>query len=57
MSHPTDGMDKVSTIEVVEPILVRVMGIGAMVKIMSRGVLHSILVTSVLERLSEHVEQ
>ena len=53
--YSTDGMDEVTTVEVFEPILVRIMRVGMTVEVMSRQVFDPILVTSVLERTSEHV--
>ena len=46
--HPTDGMDEVTAIKILKPILIRVMGVGLTVKVQSRGVLNPILITSVL---------
>ena len=35
MRHSTDGMDEVMTVKVLEPILVRIMGVRATVKVVS----------------------
>ena len=48
MSHPTDGMNEVASVKILEPILIRIVGVGATIEFMSRGVLNSILVTSIL---------
>ena len=47
-SHTTDGMDEVTAVEILKPVLVRIVGVGAMVKVHCRRVLPSLLVTSVL---------
>ena len=41
-------MNKVSSVEIFEPILIQVMGIGAMVEVMCRGILDAIFVASIL---------
>ena len=43
-------MDEILTIEVFEPVLIGIVGVGTMVKLMSRGVLDPVLVTSILGR-------
>ena len=48
MSHPTDGMNEISTIEILEPALVRVMGVGPMVEVSRGRVFNPVLVTSIL---------
>ena len=47
-SHPTDGVNKVTMVEIFEPVLIRVMGVGAMVEVHRRRVFPTFLVTSVL---------
>ena len=46
--HTTNGVDKILTVEVFKPVLVWVVGVGVMVEIMSRGILDTVLVTSIL---------
>ena len=48
MGHPTDGVNEVAMIQVFEPVLVRIMGIGATIKLVSRRVFNPILIMSVL---------
>ena len=48
MCHPTDGMDKILTVQIFESILVRIVCVGVMVKLMSGGILNTILVMSIL---------
>ena len=33
VSHPTDGVDEVVTVEILEPVLVRIVGIGSVIEI------------------------
>ena len=47
-SHPTNGVDEVATIQIFEPVLIRVMGVGTTVKVIRRRILPTLLVTSVL---------
>ena len=42
-------MDEILTIQIVEPVLIQVVGVGVAVEIMNGGVLHSILVTGILK--------
>ena len=49
MCHSTDGMDKVAAVEVLKPVLVWVMSVQATIEVMSRGVLYTVLVTSILK--------
>ena len=44
----TDGVDKITTVEVLETVLVQVMSIGSVIEIHRRGILNPVLVTSVL---------
>ena len=55
--HPTDGMNEVSMIEIVKPILIRVVGVGVAIEIMNRRVFDSVLVMGILGSGSEHMEQ
>ena len=48
MSHPADGMNEVLTVQIFEPILVRVMGVGTTIKVVRRRILLSLLVTCIL---------
>ena len=48
MHHITQCMDKVAAVQIVEPVLIWVMGIGVVVEVMSGGVLHSVFITSIL---------
>ena len=48
--HPTDGVDKITMIEVLKPILVRIMGIGTTIEVVSRRVFDSVLVASILQK-------
>ena len=47
--HSTNGMNEIPMVKIVEPIFIGVMGVGVAVEIMSGGVLHSVLVTSILD--------
>ena len=51
MCHLTDGMDEVVMVKIFEPILVQIVGIGATVEVMSRGVFNTVLITSILQSL------
>ena len=55
LCHLAQSMYKVPTIQIVEPILIWVMGVGMAVEIMSRWVLHPILITSILWEVRTHV--
>ena len=48
MSHTTDSVNEISTIEIFEPVLIRVMGVGPTVGLVSGRVLNPVLVTSIL---------
>ena len=50
MRHPTDGVDKVTTVEIFEPVLIWVMSIGATVELMSRRVFNTVLIMSILRQ-------
>ena len=47
-SYLTDSMDEVSTIKILEPILIQIVGVGSMIEVQSRRVLDSVLVTGIL---------
>ena len=53
--HMAQSMDEVSMVQVVEPILIRVMGVGLTVEVMGRRVLNPILVMSILRNRSRHM--
>ena len=55
-SYTTDCVDEVVMIEIFKPVLIRVMSVGAMVKVHRRRVFPTLLVTSVLEKRSVHVQ-
>ena len=48
-SYPTDSMDEIPMIEIFEPILVWVVGIGSTIEVMGRGILDTILIASILQ--------
>ena len=48
MCHLTNGMDKITAVEVLKPILVQVVSIRMTIEVMSRGVFYTVLVTSIL---------
>ena len=53
--HPADGMDEVSAIEIFEPVLIRVMGVGPTMEVSGRRVLNPVLIMSVLgNKISSH---
>ena len=47
-SHTTNRMDEVGAIEIFKPVLIRVVGIGTAVEIISRRILSTLLVTCIL---------
>ena len=47
--HLANGMDEISAVEILESVLVWVMGIGLMMEVGSRRVLNPILITSILK--------
>ena len=47
-SHPTDGMDEVGPVKIFEPVLIRVVGVGAAVEIIGRRIFPTLLVTCIL---------
>ena len=55
MGHTTDGMDKVPTVKIFEPVLVRVMSVGPTMEIGRRRVLNPVLITSILQNNQAHV--
>ena len=46
--HTTNRMDKVRTVKVFEPVLIRVVGVGPMIEIIGRRVLPTLFVTCIL---------
>ena len=48
MGHLTDGVDEVMTVEILEPVLVRIMSVGMVIEVHCRRISDAILVTSVL---------
>ena len=53
-SHPTDSMDEVPMVQIFKSVLVRVVGVGTTVELMSGGVFNTILVMSILEDVRTH---
>ena len=47
--HPTNGMDEILMLKVLKPILIGIVCVGMAVELMSRGIFHPILITSILE--------
>ena len=47
--YPTQSIDEVPTISIVEPILIWVVGVRMMIEVMSGGVLYSVLIVGILE--------
>ena len=56
-SHATDGMNKVATEQIFKSVLIWVVGVGTTVEVVSRRILSTFLVASVLRTRSVHVEQ
>ena len=46
--YPADGVDEVGPVEIFEPVLVRIMGVGTTIEVVSRRVLPTLLVTCIL---------
>ena len=46
--YPADGVDEIPTVEVFEPVFIRIMGVGPMVELMSGGVLYPVFIMSIL---------
>ena len=46
--HPTDGVDEVLMVKILEPILIGIVGVGSVIEIMSQRVFDSILIASIL---------
>ena len=46
--HPADGMDEVGPVKVFKPILVRIVGVGPTVEIVSRRIFAALLITCIL---------
>ena len=47
--HLTNGMDEILTVKVLKPILIGIVCVGMVVELMSGGIFHPILITSILE--------
>ena len=47
--HPTDRVDKVPTVQIFEPVLVRVMGVGMTIEVICRRILAALLVMCILK--------
>ena len=45
---PTDRVNEVGPVEILEPVLIRVMGVGTTVEIIGRRILSTLLVTCIL---------
>ena len=50
--HPTDGVDEVTTEQIFELILIRVMGVGLTIKVVSQGILDPVFVMGILYEVS-----
>ena len=48
MRHPTDGMNEIATVEILESILIGIMHVGTTIELVSGWVFHPILITSIL---------
>ena len=46
--HPTDRVDEILTVEILEPILIRIVGVQAAIKLVGRRILNSIFIMSIL---------
>ena len=55
MRHLADGMDEISSIEIFEPVLIWVMGVGLTMEVGSRRVLDPVFIMSILEQQLTHV--
>ena len=49
VSHLTDGMDEISTVEIFEPVLIWVVSIGPTMEVGRGRVLNPVLITSILK--------
>ena len=47
-SHTTDRVDKVGPVQVFEPVLIRVVGVGTTIKVIRRRIFTTLLVTCIL---------
>ena len=55
MSHLADCMDEIPTVQVFEPIFVRIVRIGSTIELMGRRVLNPLLIMSILGKALGHV--
>ena len=46
--HPADCVNEIMMVEIFKPILIWVMGVGTMIEIHRRRILHTVLITSIL---------
>ena len=46
--HPTDGMDEVGPVQILEPVLVRVVSVGTTIEVVGWRILPTLLVTCIL---------
>ena len=53
--HLTDGMNKVAMIKIFESVLVRIMGVGTMIKVMGRRIFDPVFITSILWKCQTRV--
>ena len=56
-SDPTDRVDEIGPVEIFEPVLVRIMGVGPTIEIVGRRILPTFLVTCILRSNSVHVKR
>ena len=54
-SHPTDGVDEIVAVQVVEPILVRIVGVRTTIEVICWRILPTFLITCILQTHSAHV--
>ena len=48
-SHTTNGVDEVAAVEVLEPVLIRVMGVGTTIEVVRRRIFMAFLITCILK--------
>ena len=46
--HLTDRVDEIPTVEILEPILIRIVGVQVAIKLVGRRILNSIFIMSIL---------
>ena len=47
-SDPTDRVDEIRPVQILEPVLIRVMGVRATVKVVSRRIFPALFISSIL---------